>query len=53
MGEICCGSSNSEGDGVTLRVENVRGVRLWRVDEVRGEGEEVLESEGKRVFENG
>lgn len=32
-------------------VEDVRGVWLWREDEVGREREEVLESEGERVLE--
>jgi hypothetical protein len=35
-----------------LRVENVRGLRFRREDSFRGEREEMLESEGKRFFEN-
>ena len=40
-----------EGDGICLCVEDVRGVWLWREDEVGREREEVLESEGERVLE--
>ena len=32
-------------------MEDVRGVWLWREDEVGREREEVLESEGERVLE--
>ena len=47
------GFCDRERDGVTLRIEDVRLVWLrWKRD-FRGEGEEVLESEGKRVFERG
>jgi len=35
-----------------LRVENVRGLWFRRKNGLRGEREEMLESEGKRVFEN-
>ena len=51
--EICCfGLSNCEGERVTFGVEDVRGVRLWREHYVGREREEVLESQGKRVFES-
>lgn len=28
-------------------------METWREDEIRGKGEEMLESEGKRVFQGG
>ncbi|RDX77396.1 hypothetical protein CR513_42494 [Mucuna pruriens] len=52
-GKVCGGLCNGEGERVSVKVTDVREVGLWRNDEVGGEGEEVLESERKRVFENG
>ena len=51
--EILCGLCDCEGEGVALGVKDGRGMRLRREHEFTGEGEEVLESEGKRVFEIG
>lgn len=52
-GEVGGGLCDGEGEGVAGEVAEVREVGLRRNDEVGGEGEEVLESEGERVFESG
>ena len=53
-GEICSGFCYAEGDRIRICLceEDVRGVWLWKEDKVGREREEVLESEGKRVFES-
>jgi len=51
--EVCGGLCNGEGERVAVKVTDVREVELWWNDEIGGKGEEVLEREGKRVFENG
>ena len=53
MVEILCGLCDCEGERVTVGVEDVRVVRLRREHKICSQGEEVLESEGKRVFEIG
>jgi len=51
--EVCCGLCNREGERVAMKVTDVREMELWWNDKIGGKGEEVLEREGKRVFENG
>ena len=51
MWKLGSGFCNGEGYGVFRGVENVREVRFRRDHKVSNEGEELLESEGKRVFE--
>jgi len=36
-----------------MKVKNVRKIELWESNKIGGKGKEVLEREGKRVFENG
>ncbi|QCE09617.1 hypothetical protein DEO72_LG10g838 [Vigna unguiculata] len=51
--EVCGGLCNDEGERISMKVTNVRKMGLWWNNEIGGKGEEVLEREGKRVFENG
>ena len=53
MVEIAGSLSDGERDRVSLGVEDMGFVCLWRAYQIGCQGKEALESEGERVFESG